>query len=414
MRFEEKLQEYAQLIVEVGLHVQPNQVCYVQADIEAAQLAELVVKEAYNAGAKFVHMHFQNCRTDRLTYERASDEVFTTFSPWKKMMQDGLQQEDACFLFIVSNDPDAFAGVSIERMTNAQRARGAVMKDFDHAMNAKHNSWTVAAAASPDWAKKVFPDEKEALNMLWNAIFAACRVGSGNATALWQKQLADLGARVAYMNEKKYKALHYSGAGTDLMVELHPQHAWNGGASQHPNDYIFAANLPTEEIFTAPMKTGVNGIVAGTKPLCCNGMWIDGFSFRLENGRIVEAKADIGEDLLQKLIETDEGASYLGEVALVPDNSPISNTGILFYNTLFDENASCHFAFGNAYPDCLEGGSTMSETELAACEMNSSITHVDFMVGSKEMNIDGILADGTREPVLGQSLFLKNQNNRFL
>ena len=399
MRFEEKLKEYAQLIVRVGLNVQPNQVCYVQADVTSTQLTRLVVEEAYHAGAKMVYVNYGDSIIRKLTFQRANDEVFTTHPEWDKVMKEHLRDADACFLVIDSEDPDLLTGVPATRITNARKTRGRALKSFDHSLDSGHNSWTVATAASAAWANKVFPNDAHAIDKLWEAIFAACRIGTGNAVHLWQKHMDNLENRVKSLNKKKYAALHYKGTGTDLIVGLHPKHVWLGSASPHPNGYHFVPNLPAEEIFTAPAKKQVNGTLTGTKPICYNGVIIDQFSFRFEDGRIVEAKAETGNDWLQSLVTTDEGTHYLGEVALVPHNSPISNTGILFYDTLFDENAASHFALGSAYATCIEGGSAMSREELDHHEMNDSVEHVDFMIGAANMNIDGILPDGTREAI---------------
>jgi aminopeptidase len=247
----------------------------------------------------------------------------------------------------------------------------------------------------------VFPDvpEEEQVAKLWDAIFQATRANLENPVQAWNEHNSNLHTKVDYLNDKHYKALYYKGPGTDLTIELPEKHLWVGAGSINEKNVPFMANIPTEEVFTMPLKTGVNGYVASKKPLAYAGNVIDNFTLTFENGRIVGFKAEVGEETLKHLIETDEGSHFLGEVALVPYDSPISNTNILFYNTLFDENASCHLAIGNAYAFNLDGGKTMSKEEFAENGANSSITHVDFMIGSAELDIDGITADGTHEPI---------------
>lgn len=265
-------------------------------------------------------------------------------------------------------------------------------------------SWSIVAVPSPEWAAKVFPDLPEAqqVDRLWDVIFKTVRIGEQDAVAEWKTHLQNLDSRADLLNNKKYKKLHYTAPGTDLTIELPEGHIWVSGGSVNEQGHVFIANMPTEEVFTAPLKTGVNGTVRSTKPLSYGGNLIDGFSLTFENGRIVDYTAEQGLDALKNLIEMDEGAHYLGEVALVPHQSPISDTNILFYNTLFDENASNHLAIGNAYAFCLEGGKTMSKEELIERGMNSSLTHVDFMIGSGEMNIHGVTSEGAEEPIFLQ------------
>nr|WP_231559174.1 aminopeptidase [Bacillus sp. MSP13] len=262
-------------------------------------------------------------------------------------------------------------------------------------------SWTVVGAASAGWAQKVFPgkSEEEAIQLLWEEIFKATRVNEDNPVQAWIKHDQNLYEKVDHLNKRHYAALHYQAEGTDLTIKLPKKHVWAGAGSVNESGHEFMANMPTEEVFTLPQKNGVDGVVSSTKPLSYGGNIIENFTLTFENGRIIDIKAEKGEDILKELVETDEGSHYLGEVALVPYDSPISQSNILFYNTLFDENASSHLAIGSAYAFNIEGGKQMSREELVKEGLNESIAHVDFMIGSKDMNIDGITNDGKREPI---------------
>lgn len=320
---------------------------------------------------------------------------------WKAKGMEELAENGAAFLSIISSNPDLLKGVNPERIAHANKTAGQALEKYRNYSQADKVSWSVIAVPSESWAEKVFPNlsSKEQVEKLWEAIFQATRVDTENPVQAWKDHNATLHAKVAYLNKKKYKKLHYTAPGTDLIVELPEGHVWIGGGGENEQNIQFVANMPTEEVFTVPAKEGVNGYISSTKPLNYGGSLIDQFTLTFEKGRIVDVKAETGEDTLKRLVETDEGSHYLGEVALVPHSSPISQSKILFYNTLFDENASNHFAIGNAYAFCIEGGKTMSREELVKKGANSSITHVDFMVGSDEMDIDGISADGTIEPV---------------
>lgn len=302
---------------------------------------------------------------------------------------------------IVSSGPDLLKGVDGKRIAAYQKAAGAAMKKYREYIQSDKVSWTVIAAPSKDWADKVFSElpEQERIPALWEAIFKAVRADHADPVQAWKDHDARLCEKVAVLNKQHFKSLHYTAPGTDLTIDLPDTHLWVGAGSTNEQGHSFMANMPTEEVFTVPVKTGVNGYVKATKPLSYAGNIIDGFTVTFENGRIVNVTAEEGEDVLKQLVDTDEGSHYLGEVALVPHDSPISNAGILFFNTLFDENASNHLAIGSAYAFCIEGGKEMSQDELEKNGLNTSITHVDFMIGSAEMNIDGIKADGTLEPV---------------
>ncbi|MGG5252268.1 aminopeptidase [Neobacillus sp. SM06] len=399
--FQKSLEKYAELAVKVGVNVQKGQTLVVYATLDAAEFVRLVVKQAYEAGAKNVMVDWNDDTVSRLKYDLAPDEAFGEYPEWKAKEREALVEQGAAFMSIVSSSPDLLKGVKSERISNFQKAAGKALEKYRQAVQADKISWTVIAAASPAWAAKVFPDEpaENQVAKLWEAIFKATRVDSDNPVEAWKQHDANLHEKVNYLNEKHYAKLHYKAPGTDLTIELPKNHLWVGAGSMNEKGIEFMANMPTEEVFTVPLKTGVNGTVSSTKPLSYGGNIIDRFSITFENGKIVGVKAEEGEEILKQLVETDEGSHYLGEVALVPFNSPISQSNILFFNTLFDENASNHLAIGSAYAFCIDGGKTMSSDELKANGLNQSITHVDFMIGSAEMDIDGITADGKAEAV---------------
>ncbi|MBO0993455.1 aminopeptidase [Bacillus sp. SD088] len=399
--FQENLEKYAALAVQVGVNVQKGQTLVINAAIETAEFIRLVVKKAYEAGAKNVIVNWNDDTISRLKYDLAPDEAFQEYPMWRAKEVEELAEKGAAFMSVVSSSPDLLKGVDSSRIANFQKAAGKAMEKYRQYIQSDKVSWTVIAAPSKDWAAKVFPDaaSDEQVKLLWEAIFKATRVDTEDPVVVWKKHDETLHEKVDYLNQKHYKKLHYKAPGTDLTIELPERHLWAGAGSLNQSGHEFMANMPTEEVFTVPQKEGVNGYISSTKPLSFAGNIIDEFTVTFENGRIVETKAKEGADILKQLVETDECSHYLGEVALVPHSSPISQANILFYNTLFDENASNHLAIGSAYAFCIEGGKEMSQEELAENGLNSSITHVDFMVGSAEMDIDGITTDGKVEPV---------------
>lgn len=401
LTFEQKLNNYAELAVKIGANVQPGQTLVVSADIEARELVRLIVKKAYEAGANFVRVNYTDEAVTRLRYDLAPDESFLLPPAAQAREWVELAEQNAAFLTVISANPDLLKGVDPERIANNQRTFGQAMAKYRQYQQADKMSWTGIAFPSPDWAAKVFPDlpGDEAVAKLWDAIFHAVRADQEDPVAAWQKHIDTLQTKSDELNGKKYHKLHFVAPGTDLTIELPEGHIWAQAGSENEEGTPFVANIPTEEVFTAPLKTGVNGYVSSTKPLSYGGNIIDRFKLTFENGRIVDFTAEEGQDTLARLINMDEGSHYLGEVALVPYQSPISQSNILFLTTLFDENASCHLAIGSSYAFNLEGGKTMSAEELAAHGMNASITHVDFMMGSPEMNITGITRDGKEEPI---------------
>lgn len=399
--FQQKLEKYAELVVKVGVNIQKGQTLVVNANLDSREFVRLVVKKAYESGAKDVIVNWSDDVISRLKYDMAPDEAFLEYPEWRAKEQIALAENGAAFMSILSSSPALLKGVNPQRIANYQKAAGTALQQYRKYVQSDKVSWTVIAAPSQGWADMVFPHEPEdtRVEKLWDAIFSTVRVDTEDPVAAWKHHDETLHTKVDYLNEKKYKKLHYTAPGTDLIIELPEKHIWCGAGSINEKGFEFMANMPTEEVFTVPVKTGVNGTVSSTKPLSYGGNIIDEFTLTFESGKIIDVRAKQGEDILKQLVATDEGSHYLGEVALVPYHSPISESNILFFNTLFDENASNHLAIGSAYAFCIEGGKTMSQEELAENGLNHSITHVDFMIGSEQMDIDGITADGKVEPV---------------
>ena len=400
---EEKLREYAKLLIVIGLNLQKGQTLVISSPVECAYFARLCASAAYDAGCREVVMNWSDDALGREKYLRADASVFESVPEWRRHFYNDYAAEGAAYLAIDASDPEMLQGVDPKRLTAAQRSSAKALDPFYRLQMKNGFPWCIASIPIPSWAKKVFPNENEedAMRKLWEAIFETVRItGNGDAIEKWREHLARLEKRREVLNRLRLRSLHYTNSlGTDLTIELPEGHLWATGGGKSTAGIPFVANMPTEEIFTAPLKTGINGIVYAAMPLVDNGNIIDGFHFVVKDGKITEAKAERGEEFLKTAISVDEGASYFGEVALVPYDSPISNQKILFYNTLFDENASCHIAFGEAYPECLEGGTDMTREELDAHGLNYSINHVDFMVGTEDLSIVGTTADGREVPI---------------
>ena len=403
---EEKLREYARLLVQVGLNIRKGQRMVISAPVECAAFARLCAKEAYDAGCCEVVMNWSDDAMTRMKYLHAGEAIFDHVPLWRRHFFNDYALEGTAYLAISASDPENLKGVDPRRIIRAQQASGKALKDFDRLQMCGGFPWCIASIPIPSWAARVFPDREEAVDALWEAIFAAVRItGDGKAVERWQAHLSTLHRRVDKLNALRLKSLRYQNAlGTDLTVELPEDHIWEAGNDVTLDGQEYIANIPTEEIFTAPLKTGANGVVCASLPLAHDGNLIENFRLVVQEGKIVEAYAEKGEETLRAAIGVDEGAAYFGEVALVPYNSPISNSGLLFYNTLFDENASCHIAFGEAYP-CLEGGQQMTKEELKARGLNDSITHVDFMIGTPDLSIVGVTRDGQEVPIFRDGNF---------
>ncbi|UCZ53103.1 aminopeptidase [Bacillus shivajii] len=403
-QFEQKLEKYAELAVKIGVNIQKGQTLVVSAPVTSADLVRKIAEKAYDTGAKNVHVEWNDDELTRMKFDKAPFDAFKEYPTWKAKGFEEMAEDGAAFMTVKSTDPDLLKGIDPERIATANKTAGQAMDTFRKYIQSDKLSWLVVAAPSKAWAAKVFPEasEEEQEEKLWEAMFDAVRVNTADPVAAWKEHDQTLQTKAQFLNEKKYKQLHYRAPGTDLTIELPEGHIWKGGGGKNEDGVHFVANMPTEEVFTAPKKEGVNGYVTNTKPLNYGGNLIDNFTLTFENGKVVDYKAEVGEDTLKHLLDTDEGAKFLGEVALVPHSSPISQSGILFYNTLYDENASNHIALGSAYTFCVEGATKLSKEELEKVGLNQSLTHVDFMIGSAEMDIDGVKEDGTTEPVFRQ------------
>ncbi|MGL9922255.1 aminopeptidase [Enterococcus sp. DIV1758] len=400
--FNENLKKYARLIAETGVNVQDNHTVVLQISVDQAPLARLITEEAYRLGAAEVIVQWSDETIQREFLAHAATDRIENVPQYKIDQTDDWIVKGASRISVVSSNPDALAGVDAQRVAAFQAANGKALVNLRKATQANKVSWTVVAAASEGWAAKVFPElatSEEQVDALWNEIFKTTRIYEENPVIAWDIHDKKLQEKAAELNEQQFTALHYTAPGTDLTIGLPKNHLWEGAGSYNARGEEFMANMPTEEVFTAPDSRRVDGYVSSTKPLSYAGTIISGMKFTFKDGKVVDFSAEQGEEALKNLLAIDEGAKHLGEVALVPDPSPISQSGLIFYNTLFDENASNHLAFGSAYAFNLQGGTEMSEEELAAAGLNRSQTHVDFMVGSDKMNIDGIKEDGTIVPV---------------
>jgi len=392
---EEKKKEYAALLIHIGLDIKKGHRLLIHAPVDAADFARLCMNEAYASGAAEVQIIWGDDAVTRAHFLHASDEYIESTPEWRKVLMNGYAKEGVSRLFIEATDPMNLAGVDPERLLRSARVKGKDFAEFYRLETTNGFAWCIAAVPSEAWAKQVFPNRSDAVFALWHAILATVRVkGDGSSIEAWHAHLKMLTERTEKLNAYNFVSLHYKNSlGTDLVVELPEGHIWQSGEDQTPCGHRFVANMPTEEIFTAPLKTGVNGIVYAAKPLVEDGNLIEGFHMVLKDGKITEIHAEKGEEILKNATLVDDGACYLGEVALIPYHSPISNQNILYYNTLFDENASCHLAFGAAYP-CIKGGNEMSDEELASRGLNISAQHTDFMIGTADLSIVGTTHDG--------------------
>ncbi|MGN0985556.1 MAG: aminopeptidase [Candidatus Enterenecus sp.] len=401
--FEAKLNEYAHLLVEVGLNLQPGQTPRINTGVDCAPLARMCAAACYEKGARDVIVDWRDEVCTRERYLHADEAVFSEFPDYLAAKFDWMLDKGCPNLSIVGEDPEMLKGVDPNRIRASQLASAGPTKPWHDAMMASRYQWCVGAYPTRSWAAKVFPDKspEDALDALWEAVFAVCRInGDGKGVERWKEHVETTARRAKLLNDYNFKTLHYTNSlGTDLTVTLPENHVWAGGSELSGGGVEFVANIPTEEIFTAPRWDGVNGRVYAALPLALDGNLVKNFWMEFKDGKIVDVHAEEGEEILRNSIAMDEGSSYLGEVALVPFDSPINNTGVLFFETLFDENASCHLAFGAAYPTCVKGGEELSEEEQKAAGLNQSHNHVDFMVGTRDLSIVGTTHDGKEIPV---------------
>lgn len=410
IQHQELLQKYAETIVKVGLNLRKGQRLVIfnatarGVPPSGRDLVHEVTKAAYKAGAKYVEAIWGDEEMHRIRLQYAPADSFDEYPNFLiNALLDMVNNGDA-LLSIYANDPDALAGLDPERVAAMQKTHLTNYAPVGMQVSRNAVNWCVAASAAPAWAAKIFPDltPEEAMEKLWQAIFQTTRADQPDPVAAWTSHIGNLVNRAKYMQAKKYSALHYKGPGTDFTIGMPRGHRWIAARMPAENGVDFTANMPTEEVFTLPDRHRAEGTVSATFPLSYGGSLIEDFSVTFKDGQIVKVNAKKNEAILQKIVDTDEGSKRLGEIALVPASSPIAKRGHLFYNTLFDENASCHLAIGRAYRFTLTGGEELTEEEFTAAGGNTSLNHVDFMIGSPQMNIDGIKEDGTHEPVMRQ------------
>ena len=389
-----------------------RKILVINSPIECAEFAREISTAAFAAGAHDVVISWGDELSAHIRYEHGKKELFTEFPEWRVRFYQDYAEQGAAFVSIAARDPQIFSDIDPEKLQLANQAAGAALLEYRQRLMSNKNTWCVVSVPTKGWAAKVFPDVpvEEAVAKLWQAIFKTVRIGAGvDTVAEWRRHIDFLQQAAAYLNEQKFVRLHYKNSlGTDLTVELPEGHIWAGGAEKSELGIEFAANMPTEEVYSLPRRDGVNGTVTAAKPLNYNGNLIEGFKLTFKDGKVVDYTAEKGGEILKGLLETDEGASYLGEVALVPFDSPISQSGILFYNTLFDENASCHLALGKAYPTCIAGGEDMDSVTLLQAGANDSLVHEDFMIGTRDLEIVGTKADGTQVKIFEQGNFRRD------
>lgn len=407
----EMLKKYAELAVRAGANVQKGQLMVLSSPVECAAFARLCVEEAYKAGAGEVQVMWTDEQVHRLNFEYESDETLTRIPAWQVERKRDQIERKCCYLYIDADTPGLLAHIPGDKLQKANLARRTAFEPFQYYTTANHGQWSIVAIPTAAWARKVFPNDSDetALEKLWEAVLMSVRLTEDNDPAReWEHHDAALMANSAKMNEYAFRTLHFKNAlGTDLTIELVKNHSWAGGGSTTRGGVFFNPNMPTEEIFCMPYKFGVNGTVAATKPLNYQGKLIENFTLTFQDGKVIAHTAEKGGDALLNLLSADEGSCYLGEVALVPHLSPISQSGVLFLSTLFDENASCHLALGESYPENVKGGTDMSREELNAAGANYSKEHSDFMFGSADMTIIGTREDGSQVTVFENGAFSK-------
>lgn len=396
-----ELNRYAELLVKTGVHLQKGQELIVNVSVEQRELAMAIVSQAYQAGAKKVTIEWTAQEEKKLRFRYQSEETLSTLEKWEIERWRFRSETLPARLYIESDDPDGLAGVDQKKVARANKNIYPLIKPFDDAMDNKYQ-WCIAGAAGEKWAKKIFPElpKKKAIAALWKAIFQTARM-EGNAMENWKRHNETLATKAAYLNSLHLKELRYRAKnGTDLKIGLIDQGIFIGGSETTlQSRIVFNPNIPSEEIFTSPKKGCAEGIVYASKPLSYRGEVIENFYFVFKEGKVVEVHAEKGEELLKEMISMDEAASYLGEVALIPFDSPINNTGLLFYSTLYDENASCHLALGEGFSNCIRDYDKYTPEEIKRMGINDSMIHTDFMIGTSDLSIVGTTADGKDIPI---------------
>ncbi len=392
-----KLESYAELVLKIGVNLQKGQGLEIACPVEKKDIAEAFAKIAYDLGASIVNIRWQDDVIDRLKFENADMDRLLEVPKWFVQSKNYLVENNFCYVAIAAEDPSAFKNVSPERLSKASEARSRALKKFSDAVMCNGIRWCVVSVPTKEWAKQVFPESDNPEEDLSVAIENTMRLNYENPTACWEQHIKTLDKRAEYLNRHDFYALHFENSlGTDLTVGLADNHVWLSAKEYAKDGVPFVANMPTEEVFTSPHRERVDGVVKSALPLSYNGKIIDGFTLTFKKGKIVKINARVGEETLKKLIETDKGTFHIGEVALIGKNSPIAKSKILFYNTLFDENASCHLAIGKAYPTTIKGGNNLDKEELKKLGANDSVEHVDFMIGTPDLTVTGITKKGEK------------------
>ena len=402
------MEKYANLIVRVGVNIQADQTLVVTSPIDCAPFVRLLAERAYQANARDVVINWRDPLSAKVRFLQGRDELFDEFPDWQRDFYLHYLRTGAAFLSVSGEDPELLQEVKSDRIMKAQKVRNLALKEYRDNLMANENVWCVVSLPTPAWARKVFPHlpEEQAMVKLGQYIGTAVRLDRDDPIEAWKNHREHLNRRIDFLNNCRFRLLRFVNTmGTNLTIELPAEHVWIGGTERSTSGIEFVPNMPTEEVYTVPVKTGVNGIAVSSKPLNINGRLIENFTLTFANGKVVKWQAEKGQEILTELLANDEGSAYLGEVALVPHDSPVSRAGIVFYNTLFDENASCHLALGKAYPDCLADGRYKTQDELARLGVNDSMIHEDFMIGTSDMNITGITYSGEEIPVFRYGTF---------
>ncbi len=395
------LENFCLLALKIGVNLQEGQGLEIACPVEKREIAEELTKKAYLLGAKKVNVRWENENIDKLTYRYASTETLCDIPKWFIESKNYLVKENYCYVAISAEDPLAFKDISAEKLAKVAKVKSTLLKKFSDAVMGNEIRWCVLSVPTKEWAKTVYPNSKNPINELSRAIELTMRLDKEDPVYEWTRHVENLEKRASYLNERRFNYLRfYSEKGTDLKVRLADNHLWLSAREKAKDGNFFVANMPTEEVFTAPHKNGVTGVVKSAMPLCYGGNIVDNFSICFKDGKIIHYEAEKGYEVLKGIIQTDKGTKRLGEVALIGKSSPIAKLNTLFYNTLFDENASCHLAFGKAYPTTIINGGNLSEEELSSLGVNDSVEHVDFMIGTDDLCVYGGYENGEETPII--------------
>lgn len=406
---ERQIDKYVELVIQKGINIQKGQILVISSPVEVYDFTRKLGKQAYELGASEVVVHWNDEVVGKYKYVYGAEDIFDTFPEWQKESMEYYRKKGAAFLSVYATDPDILKEVDKTRVARFQKAKSLALKEYYENVMGNSNQWCVISVPTQAWAKRVFPELsiEVAISEMWKLILKIVRADKENPILEWENHLNTLKARMDYLNKKRFAKLIYRNSlGTNLEIGLPEGHKWISGGEKSKAGVEFVANIPTEEIFTMPHREKVNGVVVSSKPLIYGGSVIDKFTLTFKDGEVINYSAEVGEEILGKLLSMDENSKYLGEVALVEYDSPISKSERVFYNTLFDENASCHLAFGGAYPVCLENSEGQSEEELKERGMNNSLTHEDFMIGTEDMEIVGIDSEGRETTIMKNGNFV--------